>query len=270
MKNVMLGTMFAVGLFGCVSPESAGPTFEEFRAETARSFEGQEYFLISGDIALSEPELRAVYDQNFGGGFSSVAQHSIVNRIGNRDDKWTAAQALNLTYCVTNAFGGRKARMVDEMNRATAAWENVARVNFTYTPSQDGNCTGANRNVTFAVRPYDQGGACAFFPSGGGCVARTLVIDIDDLETNPFYQAESPNVRTVGVLRHELGHILGLRHEHTRPGSGTCFENNAWRALTPYDRNSVMHYPWCNGNSQSRLAITNLDASGARALYGAP
>ena len=77
------------------------------------------------------------------------------------------------------------------------------------------------------------------------------------------------NIRpwTLGLLRHELGHTLGFRHEHTRPEAGTCFEDNNWRALTPYDSASVMHYPQCNGTS-SDLSMTATDRQGAVTLYG--
>ena len=81
----------------------------------------------------------------------------------------------------------------------------------------------------------------------------------------------APNVRTVGVFRHELGHILGLRHEHIRAeAGGVCTEGTSFRALTPYDSSSVMHYPWCNGVTTTDLSITASDTSGARQLYGAP
>lgn len=66
---------------------------------------------------------------------------------------------------------------------------------------------------------------------------------------------------------HELGHTLGFRHEHTRPEAGTCFEDNNWRPLTPYDSASIMHYPQCNGTSDD-LSFTASDAAGVRALYG--
>ena len=62
-----------------------------------------------------------------------------------------------------------------------------------------------------------------------------------------------------GILRHELGHVLGFRHEHTRPEAGTCFEDNSWRPLTPYDSSSVMHYPQCNGSNPGDLTLTDLD-----------
>jgi hypothetical protein len=142
----------------------------------------------------------------------------------------------------------------------------VARVNFTYLPAHDGNCNNGNPSVVFSVAPWTSGGACAFFPSGGGCVPRTVVINFPDLDNN--YGTIAPNVRTVGVFRHELGHVLGLRHEHTRPEAGVCFENSAWRAVSPYDQASVMHYPWCNGVTASDLSITPYDALGAALLYG--
>lgn len=46
-----------------------------------------------------------------------------------------------------------------------------------------------------------------------------------------------------GILRHELGHTLSYRHEHTRPEAGKCFEDADWKPLTSYDGFSVMHYP---------------------------
>ncbi|WP_458576345.1 zinc metalloprotease [Aliamphritea spongicola] len=74
----------------------------------------------------------------------------------------------------------------------------------------------------------------------------------------------------VGILRHELGHVLGFRHEHTRAESGTCFEDSEWTPLTSYDPFSVMHYPQCNGQGDWSLSITKQDAKGASCLYGPP
>jgi hypothetical protein len=71
------------------------------------------------------------------------------------------------------------------------------------------------------------------------------------------------------VLRHELGHTIGARHEHTRPEAGTCYEDSDWRPLTSYDAFSVMHYPQCHGRGDWALILTAKDKFGAACLYGA-
>jgi len=49
-------------------------------------------------------------------------------------------------------------------------------------------------------------------------------------------------VTSQGVFRHELGHVLGLRHEHIRAPGTFCTEDSSWRGVTAYDSASVMHY----------------------------
>ena len=85
------------------------------------------------------------------------------------------------------------------------------------------------------------------------------------IDNTAFTQTGNPTM--TGILRHELGHTLGFRHEHTRPEAGTCFEDNNWRALTTYDSASVMHYPQCNGTGDWTLTLTTRDAQGAASVY---
>ena len=95
--------------------------------------------------------------------------------------------------------------------------------------------------MLFPVEPIetDEYIARAFFPSSADSEINVLV---DDSVTSSGWPPSN-------ILGHELGHTLGFRHEHTRPESGTCFEDNNWRPLTPYDSDSIMHYPQCNGTS---------------------
>jgi len=223
------------------------------------------YWVVNGDELVETPDaLRAFYDDLIASSGDIVSSQAplIVNQVKNRDDRWSDAAAQNITYCVSSSsFGSRYSTVVNAMNNATGAWENVANVNFVHLSSEDANCSGQNRNVVFNVRQVAGQAylARAFFPSSSRR-AREVLID------SSSFGNISPWSLT-GILRHELGHTLGFRHEHTRPEAGTCFEDNNWRALTAYDSSSVMHYPQCNGTQNGDLVLTNLDKSGAHSLY---
>ncbi|AGC41881.1 putative lipoprotein [Myxococcus stipitatus DSM 14675] len=250
-------------------PQAEAPsmTWEAFRASAARDSEG--VWIFDGDQAVgSEAELRAYFETYVAatattrGGLAVYNTQGVSNPSSEYDVKWGAALKMNLTYCVSNTFGANKARVVTAMNAATAAWEATARVNFIYDATLDATCTAAQAGVVFDVRPVNSGGqylARAFFPNSGR-PARNVLID------NTAFGNIAPYTLT-GVLRHELGHVLGFVHESNRcPGGGLN-----WRALTVYDSASVMHYPQaggqCTGTNAGDLVLTALDKQGARALY---
>ena len=115
--------------------------------------------------------------------------------------------------------------------------------------------------MLFSVEPTNttQYIARAFFPSSPKS-SRNVLVNASSLVSSGSWEPGD-------ILGHELGHTLGFRHEHTRPEAGTCFEDNNWRPLTPYDSVSIMHYPQCNGGS-SDLEFSSNDATGVRSLYG--
>ncbi len=239
-------------------------TYEQYKA-LAYQEPDTGVFISNGDeLVQDEGELRQLYNR-YAEQFSDLRTTSgelIVNRVGGRDDRWSDAIASNITYCVSqSSFGSRYSAVVNAMNSATSAWEGAARVNFVHASAQDGNCTRNNSGVVFNVRQVStsQYLARAFFPSSSRRNREVLISTSSFGNISPWTLA--------GVLRHELGHTIGFRHEHTRPESGTCFEDNNWRALTSYDSASVMHYPQCNGTNRGDLVLTSKDTSGARALY---
>jgi predicted SprT family Zn-dependent metalloprotease len=268
MKKISIGCLFALGLAGCAS-DSDTLSYEEFRGQAYQDPETGTYVVNGDELVENEDAMRVAYQRFLASveaskpGLTSTEQALIVNRVGGSDDKWSAANAANLTYCVSSAsFGSRYNTVVNAMASATGSWEATANVNFVHSTAADSSCTSRTSSVVFNVRLVNSGGqflARAFFPSNS---RRAREVQID----TTAFGSISPYT-LAGILRHELGHTLGFRHEHTRPESGTCFEDNNWRALTSYDSASVMHYPQCNGTNNGDLVLTARDQSGARSLY---
>lgn len=193
-----------------------------------------------------------------------AAAKLIIHQNNGMDAKWSAAQQNQLTYCISGAFGSQKSAVIQAMADSTAAWHNAGDVNYQYLPAEDTACSSSNDRVLFDVQPASGGGylARAFFPYAARS-GRSIFID------DSAFRIALP-LTLAGVLRHELGHTLGFRHEQTRPNANACFEDNSWRPLTPYDSSSVMHYPHCNGTGDWSLTLTAYDVQGIRSAYGDP
>ncbi|QRK12045.1 matrixin family metalloprotease [Archangium violaceum] len=266
MRKISMALLAGVALVGCGGPEAAEqqqiPTFEEFQAQAIKD-EGDVY-VVNGDEAIEGIEgLKAYYDNYVANGDVGTTEGGLaVYYSGGRDIKWSATAARNITYCVSKtSFGTRYNTVVSAMANAAAAWEAAANVNFVHSSSYDSNCTASQSGVVFDVRQTSTTSylARAFFPNSSRSARNVLI------STSAFGNV-SPWTLT-GILRHELGHTLGLRHEHTRSTSSGCYEDANWRALTTYDRSSVMHYPQCNGTQTGDLVLTSYDKSGVKALY---
>ena len=260
----------ALGEYAETARETAsGMSFEEFRDST-RYLESTGKYYVNGDTPIrNEKLLREFWLRNVVNAPSvpegEIPEFAIVS-VGGLDQIWSPIQRHSLTYCVSSHFGGRHGAVVADMQAATASWEAVADLRFHYIQSEDQNCNATNTRVLFDVRPVNAGGlffAAAFFPNDPRA-KRSLVIDPTSFDLDP-----NQALTLRGILRHELGHVLGGRHEHTRPEAGTCFEDQNWRGVTNYDAFSVMHYPQCNGLGDWTLRLTESDKSGIACIYGA-
>ena len=156
ISRITTATLGAAALTFSMAPGASAstaqedvPTFAEFRAATFRDVGGQ--YVVNGDETIpTTSRLRDYYDamvnQQDGTGSTSL----VVNTVGGADDVWSASQAGNLTYCVSDAFGADKAAMVSAMQSGAGQWEAASSgVNFTYVPSADASCTVSNSAVVF-------------------------------------------------------------------------------------------------------------------------
>ncbi len=233
--------------------------FEAFEARTWREPRTGRY-IVDGDMPIAtREELRKFYEKHVRGGALIIHQEDMV------DERWSDAQKLKLTYCVSTDFGPHYDLVVGAMAAAAADWESAAGINFRHLPSEDGACGANNPNVIFDVSPMSDGPylALAFYPSDPREWRNILVHSSSFQDLWPY--------TLTGIMRHELGHALGFRHEHTHleaDPEADCFENFSWRALTPYDSASVMHYPQCKGSNRGDLVLTAYDQQGVASVYG--
>lgn len=240
---------------------------EKLQAYLAVLPKDDDLFVLEGDLLMTEQQVRAYVAGKSQSQAPTIQSGELLVNIHNgRQDFYQNPAQRNLTYAVDrNSFpnSSQYQTVVSNMRLAGRKWQNACmncRLRFTYLSQHDGS--PSHENVNFIVRFRNVNGAyiaAAFFPHDG---PTRRFINIDGSYFSTTFDK-------VGVLRHELGHTLGYRHEHIQDVPGCFREDDNWRPLTPYDPKSVMHY-FCGGAGSLTLDITALDRAGHRRLYRIP
>ena len=233
-----------------------------------------EFFIVEGDVPLREEDLlpyaaaridlakRAQDDPEV------KKQGLIAIEADGAILRWSRGKVLD--YCVyrpTFNSDEEYETVVRDMQFATSDWAGLCGVTFEYRADKDHDPNLAFGDVLFPVVRQNGGGntiAMAFFPNDP--VERRLVVCFDG------YFSGGSGFDPVGVLRHELGHVLGFRHEHIRPEAPDFFHPESLEHthfLTDYDPQSVMHYIG-PGVGNPELEFTEGDRDGSQRVYGAP
>lgn len=230
-------------------------------------------YVVEGDVGLSEADIieyaavridlaeRMAQDPGVvKRGLVSVTQDGDIVR-------WQRGKELD--YCVyrpTFKTDEEYQTVVDNMATATAEWSALCGVRFKYRADKDRDDNLQLGDVLFPVVRQDGGEntlAMAFFPNETE-LKRRIVWVFDGYYGGSF--------DPVGILRHELGHVLGFRHEHIRPEAPDYFGQESTEDtvnLTEYDPMSVMHYV-AREVGDPKLRFTDHDKEGSLKVYGPP
>ncbi|MEQ1808666.1 MAG: matrixin family metalloprotease [Terricaulis sp.] len=246
--------------------------------------DSETYYVAEGDTLLDEDQL-AIYamqrekadaarvaggDASFAGLGSEklgLMKHALIAITqGGKIVRWAPGQVLSYRV-VQKSFPSKPQydEVVAAMSEATSAWEATCGVEFEHRSDLDANDGVRPDGALFAVRHIDANGAfiaSAFFPNEPSDRRRVLI--------DPSYFGSGFD--SVGVLRHEMGHVLGFRHEHIHSSAPPACEGEDdfdVKYLTQYDPSSVMHY-FCGGVGSKELKITPVDREGAQQVYGPP
>ncbi|WP_233277975.1 hypothetical protein [Myxococcus stipitatus] len=293
-QALVLALAVSCGEASDIGVPSRDETFDDgwkaFRAQVVESAAHPGVFIVEGDIAIRGEEALREYFKEHSTRVSQSLTVSLRRVVGNAivDDVWPAGRR-GLTYCISNAFDStQKDEVKAAMEIAGDSWSRRVGVSFGYIPSEDDICDleqeldDTPRTVTFAVRPAPVLGsnpyeALAFYPSA---LRKDQILHL-----GPSAFTSTAWGKTLeGRLRHELGHVLGFRHEHMwavptpdcsaedleeedvgAPGH----EDDARLLVGGYDTQSVMHYHRCRPPGSSLgYAQTETDYRAAISIYG--
>ena len=222
------------------------------------------FYVVEGDLILNEQQVRANISAARSGSEAAAGHRGelLVLTDGGKAVFWPKGQR-ELTYVIDRATFPSAAAydmVAENFQKAAMAWQDACPtcgVTFTHQTAFDGDPSKSSPTFVITWTPDDPGFiAASFFPNDPAFKRQVVV--------TPSYLTTTFD--KVGVFRHEIGHILGYRHEQNVGVPGCVVEDGDWAPLTPYNPHSVMHY-FCGGHGTMSLELTASDLDGHRNLY---
>jgi hypothetical protein len=232
-------------------------------------------YVVEGDLLMSEEEVqRYLRTKGSAGALADPGGELIVEVENGFRVYWAKPEDRVLTYAVRRqSFPSQDSyqKVVMLMEQAANAWEEACPncgIDFRHQIQEDANPSPERVRFIVEYRLPEPGEAgvlaYAFFPNEPPASRYVVVL--------PAFFAT--NYDQGGILRHELGHVLGYRHEHILSPDAGCAWNRtgelaqdaSFEPLSDYDARSVMHYP-CGAATSVAFELSPTDIEQHRKLY---
>ncbi|MDR9865298.1 MULTISPECIES: hypothetical protein [Pseudomonas] len=220
------------------------------------------YYILEGDLLLDEEGVQAYLMALRRGQVTARDGELLVLTEQGKKVIWPKGQR-QLTYAVDRGSFPSRAQyqmVVDNMQAAAQDWMFCQECAISFVHKSTLDPEPKTGQVTFIVRysaNVDGAFAVGFFPNAAPALRYVRI-------TPAYFTSDYDRV---GILRHELGHVLGYQHEQAVGIPGCVREGNKWQEISPYNPKSVMHYLCGSGGTKS-LVLQNTDKAGHRATYG--
>lgn len=236
-----------------------------------------DYVVMQGDLILTRTEALELLKQSCLGAQGQPRRGRLATELNFAVSSSGAAEIWSrskraLSYAVdrrTFASDETYQRVVGLMQAAAKDWVAACPecgFSFEHRQSLD---AGEARIATGSPGPGEVTFVVRYLPSETEFIAAAFFPN-DPVYKRNLYIAPSfftSDFAPVGVLRHELGHVIGYRHEHLGVVGCPPEDTRIWRSVAGYTPNSVMHY-LCGRGGTRTLEIVDADRRQHRMHYG--